>query len=194
MTVDDRWVPGIGDPTAVGWITVAAYILAAMACAAAARRRGVGAESAPPRHVLFWGALALLMLLLGINKELDVQSLFTQVMRDAARAQGWYAYRRELQLTFIFAVAAAGAAMIAALPRLFPRRDRAQNLALVGTILLFIYVLIRAASFHHVDLVLGQFLLSAKLSWVLEIGGAALVFLAAARSATNAAPPLARNS
>ena len=29
---------------------------------------------------------------------------------------------------------------------------------------------------------------------VLEIGGAALVFLAAARSATNAAPPLARNS
>ena len=30
------------------------------------------------------------MLLLGINKQLDLQSLFTEVMRDMAHAQGWY--------------------------------------------------------------------------------------------------------
>ena len=39
-TVADGWRPGIGDPTALGWITVAAYLLGAVACGRAAATRG----------------------------------------------------------------------------------------------------------------------------------------------------------
>ena len=45
---------------------------------------------------------------LGINKQLDLQSLLTQLLRDAAQFQGWYADRRHYQFAFVVAIAAAG--------------------------------------------------------------------------------------
>jgi len=37
---DDPWMPGIGDPTLLGWLTVAAYFTAAGLCLRAALRAG----------------------------------------------------------------------------------------------------------------------------------------------------------
>ena len=45
------------------------------------------------------------MLALGINKQLDLQSLATQIGRDVIKAWGLYSERRELQFGFILAVA-----------------------------------------------------------------------------------------
>ena len=102
-----RWRPGIGDPTVVGWVTVAAYLVAALGCGLAAWREpmpdGTGRPRARPSR--FWLALAILMLALGINKQLDLQSLATQIGRDVITARGLYSVRRELQFGFILAVA-----------------------------------------------------------------------------------------
>ncbi|MBW6530819.1 hypothetical protein KZ820_08735 [Sphingomonas sp. RRHST34] len=164
--MNDRWHPGIGDPTAIGWITVLAYFTAALLCAAAQRR-----EKAGPRPRPFWLAVTVLLVLLGINKQLDLQSLFTQVLRDRAKAHGWYEQRREFQTLFIFAIAAIGAAFLAALPYVMRHQPRARNITLAGLVFLYCFILVRASSFHHVDWALSRTFFCIRLNWVLELGG-----------------------
>ncbi|MBW6526687.1 hypothetical protein KZ813_07545 [Sphingomonas sp. RHCKR7] len=164
--MDGRWHPQIGDPTAIGWITVLAYLVAASLCAAAQRR-----DSAGPRPRLFWLAIAVLLVALGINKQLDLQSLLTQVMRDRAKAHGWYERRREFQALFIFAIAATGAVLFAALPYVMRNQPKARNITLAGLVFLYCFILVRASSFHHVDWALSRTIFCVRLNWVLELGG-----------------------
>src|SRR5262245_63104416 len=104
VAADGRWRPGIGDPTPLGWLTVAAYAVAAALCARAALREG----RSGPRG--FWWGLAAALALLGVNKQLDLQTLLMQVSRDLARAQGWYDRRQAYQRLFIGGVAVAALA------------------------------------------------------------------------------------
>jgi hypothetical protein len=129
-----HWSPGIGDPSVMGWVTVALYLVAAWLCFLCSRRSRVLARRGSdarwePR---LWGLFALFLLALGINKQLDLQSAFTEVMRVVAREQGWYEARRQYQYAFIGAVAVlaafAGTALIAAAWRL----GRALKLAALG--------------------------------------------------------------
>ncbi len=163
------WMPAIGDPDLWGWTVVAAYAVAALLCLRAARS-GTGRERA------FWTGAALLMVALGLNKQLDLQTLLTVTGRCLARAQGWYRDRGAVQLRFIEAVAilAAIATLLAAvlmrrhLARLWP--------ALLGVGAVLAYVTIRAASFHHVDqLLFRPGLLGIKADSVLEMGGIVLI-------------------
>ena len=100
----DGWHLGIGDPTAVGWLTVAAYFFAAfLSWKAAGRARAPGGW--PPQAV-FWVGLAALLVMLGINKQLDLQTWFTLAAKRAAQSQGWYENRRIVQFLFILALGA----------------------------------------------------------------------------------------
>ncbi len=120
------------------------------------------------------------MVVLGTNKQLDLQTLFTQVLRDRAQAQGWYDDRREYQLDFIVVTLVAGAVAATALA-LFLRKVIGRVIdALIGLAVLVLFVVIRAASFHYVDSVIYRG--TVHLNWVLEIGGIAIVGLAAARA------------
>jgi hypothetical protein len=180
--VRGSWRPGIGDPTPAGWATVAAYLLAALCCVRAAR------AGRPGR--VFWSVLGVLLLALGINKQLDLQSLVTVVGRRLARAQGWYARRRPVQLGF---VALAGAAALAGLILLGQRARRwpaARRLAVVGLVYLAGFVVIRAASFHHVDRVLKVPVAGTTTNAFLELGGILCIGVAALleRGAADAPP------
>lgn len=181
-----RWTPGIGDPGVTGWVTVAAYMAAAGACAVAAGREsrqggGTGAR--------FWAMLAAAMLALGINKQLDVQSLFTQVARDAVTAWGWYEQRRALQVAFIFGVAVAGViSMVLALRRLSLLR-RTMRVAIVGIVFVFTYVFLRASSFHHVDLFINRSVAGVKWNAIFELTGIMIVLGAAIVDARRARSP-----
>lgn len=182
-TPDGRWQPAIGDPTLMGWVTVLAYATAALLAfkSASAVRRDPAHASIEAGLSRFWATLALFLLVLGINKQLDLQTLFTQLARDLALAQGWYAERRRYQLIFIAAVATAG--VLGTLGLAFALRQIAAHiwLALVGIGFLVSFVLIRAASFHHVDLLLRAG--PVRLNWVFELTGIGLIALAALRSA-----------
>src|SRR5215213_2059448 len=89
FTDGDRWRLGIGDPTVIGWFTVLAYFAAALLCWRAAKK---GLHTAKVRW--FWTALAALLIFLGINKQLDLQTAFTFMAKDFAKATGWYENRR----------------------------------------------------------------------------------------------------
>lgn len=173
-----NWSPGIGDPTLMGWLTVALYLTAAMLTWRVAQSLGEEAKASRP-DLLIWRGLALFLLVLGVNKQLDLQSAFTELGRVLAHLQGWHEQRRLVQFGFIVAVG--GMALIAAIVLLaWARRVQgATRLALIGAIWLVGFVVIRAASFHHIDELIHSRVLAIKWNWILEISGIALIILAA---------------
>jgi hypothetical protein len=186
---EGRWRPGIGDPTVLGWVTVAAYLVAALGCALAAWREPLldGTRRPRARPSRFWLALAVLMLALGINKQLDLQSLATQIGRDLIQAWGLYSERRELQFGFILVVASICAGALAAFFWAARSTLKTRWPAIAGMLFILGFVVIRAASFHHIDAFLAARLGGVKWNWILELGGIAVVGVAAFRIALG--PP-----
>ena len=169
-----EWRAGIGDPTIIGWITVAAYLIASAISFHAANR----AQLSGVRWLIdvrFWLMMGLLLLVLGINKQLDLQSLLTELARAAAKSGGWYEQRREYQRLFIASIA--GTTMVgAAILMVWSRRlSRSQRVALLGTCFLLAFIVIRAASFHYVDLLLSESLLGARWNSIFELLGIGLI-------------------
>ena len=170
---DGRWHPGIGDPDATGWITVAAYATAMLLCYLCQRKAPPG----PARQ--FWMGMALVMAALGLNKQLDLQTWFTEVGRDLALAYGWYASRRVVQAVFIGVLLVAGLLVRAWLLQRLHVLDACARRAGSGLVVLGVFVLVRATSFHHVDALLGFAIENVRLNAVLELGGIALIAFAA---------------
>jgi len=142
-----------------------------------AASRDIGQESSGKKDhqllAVIWGGIALISLLLGVNKQLDLQTWLTEVLRDQALANGWYADRRRYQVGAIAALAI-GAVIACALGVYFVRRVLRRAIGpLLGLICLILFVLIRAASFHKVDFLLMSGTI--RLNWVFELGGIATI-------------------
>jgi hypothetical protein len=177
--VDGQWRPGIGDPTVVGWLTVVAYLVAAVCCGRMAWREPRPGGRTRSRPSAFWLLLSAMMVLLGINKQLDLQSFFTFVGRRVLTRSGLYQDRRHLQVIFIGGVAASCLVSLGSSLWLARRSLRHRWLALIGMALVMGFVVIRAASFHHVDVLLASRLGGLKWNWILELGGIFLVAVGA---------------
>ena len=171
-----NWTPKIGDPTIGGWVTVVLYLLAAGSCWISARELVLEDIVSTERRA--WWAISALFLALGINKQLDLQSALTETGRVLAHYQGWFEQRQLVQLAFIALVAII--CLIAAITLLLWTRSAPTptRLALMGTTMVLGFVLIRAASFHHVDQFIGQTILGLRWNWVLEMSGISLVLFA----------------
>jgi hypothetical protein len=171
-----NWSPKIGDPTIGGWVTVVLYLLAAGSCWITARELVLGDIASNERRA--WWAISALFLALGINKQLDLQSALTETGRVLAHYQGWFEQRQLVQLAFIALVAII--CLIAAIALLLWTRSAPTpaRLALIGTSMVLGFVLIRAASFHHVDQFIGQRILGLRWNWILEMSGISLVLFA----------------
>lgn len=186
-TDGDVWRPGIGDPTVMGWVTVAAYFFAAFLCGRQwlANRVANLRNDMPKDKRLFWGALTLMLVFLGINKQLDLQTWLTLAGRKIAISQGWYENRRVLQAGFVLAIALAGALGTAVAFRLV-RRHSDLRVALGGFVILLAFVLTRAASFHHMDMLINFRVGGIRMNWVLEIGAISLLIFGAWKRRTTA--------
>lgn len=151
------WEFGIGDPTVLGWTITAAYAvtswLALRAAAAASGWRGHQVHGARIGEGIlrFWLFIALVMLVLGVNKQLDLQRLLTQTAREIARDGGWYRGRKPIQyavlgVAFLASAAAAGWMLWA-----LRRHVRSIWSAILGLVVLSAYVAMRGTSHHDVD-------------------------------------------
>lgn len=168
--VFDFWSPRIGDPTILGWVTVAVYALTAILAAAVfVVKRG--------RQRIFWCGVCILLVALAINKQLDLQSAITAAGRCLSQAQGWYEDRRAFQMIFIISVLVAflviGSLLAWALRRHFGRIW----LALIGVTLLLAFVVTRAAGFHGFDRFIRFEIANIQMNWLLELGGIAFIAL-----------------
>jgi hypothetical protein len=202
------WSPGIGDPNVVGWLTVVLYLGASVLCWRQFHRlrhatgpRASRSSTAlafltaflggsrrllalPPavRRRTLWAGLALVLFLLGINKQLDLQTALTEIARMLARSEGWYGDRRPVQLAFIGAVALIGLMTFRTVFLLARGELRALRTVLAGTVFIITFVTIRAASFHHIDRLLGRDIGGFRMNWIVEVGGILFIIAGAWRA------------
>lgn len=169
-----QWRPGIGDPTFMGWFTVFSYFL----CAAVTLSIYYLNRTHDKRVARFWLVAGVAMVLLGINKQLDLQTLMTEVGRQIFRARGWMEMRRTVQFWFIIGFGCLSLALFG----WFTIRYRAWfsrfRLAFIGLTFLLAFVFIRAASFHHFDAFRDMSIAGVRMNWVMELTGIYLVCLA----------------
>ena len=175
---------GIGDPSAMGWSTAVAYLVATVLCllCAGRSRRIFGAKNSS-LHRLLWAGLAAVMLFLGLNKQLDLQSWFTVVVKAVAWEQGWYENGQMLQVWFILGLSLASLVMIITFAWLVRRAWRQYWILLLGLLILARFILVRAASFYGVHLPeLSRLTGGFRINWLLEFLGIVVVICAAALS------------
>ncbi|WP_246733794.1 hypothetical protein [Rhizobium sp. 57MFTsu3.2] len=125
-----------------------------------------------------WRFISLFFFILGVNKQLDLQSGMTELGRMIAHSQGWYERRQAVQIYFVVSVAAGCLAIVPALIYCIRKSPIQMWIASVGSMFVLGYVLIRAASFHHLDSFFGSRLLGLKWYWILEMAGILIVLLA----------------
>ncbi len=175
-TINGDWKPEIGDPTFIGWFTVLTYGITCILCGLCARET----FRIPKRFAFhsthwYWWGLTLVLLVLAINKQLDLQTWFTITAKKMALSEGWYLKRRIFQLLFIgwliFGVLAALAWVKYQLGSLW----KEFKLILGGLLFLGTFIIVRATSFHHIDQFLHFNLAGFKMNWILELTGIALV-------------------
>ena len=172
-----HWSPGIGDPTFMGWFTVVAYAAATWTCYRLRGRFSAQADALRRKERRFWAVMFWILLFLCFNKQLDLQSAMTEFFRRCAVQQGWYEVRRTYQVAFIAAMAISLPILAAILFRVARPFPASTKIAGLGLIIIAVFVLVRAASFHHMDRLLGERILLLKLNWILELGGIAVVLL-----------------
>jgi hypothetical protein len=177
MTIESNWQPGVHDPTVMGWVTTIAYFIAAALC----WRAWAGERYAKIGAPRFWLLLTVVMLVLGVNKQLDFQTLLIGVGRSAARGEGWYERRRLVQAAFVVALASSAIAAMAWVLWWVRFCWRRYLPALLGMLIVAFFVLLQAASFDHVQDAVGARPALLKHVHVLELAGILLVAWGAMR-------------
>lgn len=152
----------IDDPSLNGWATFFVYLIAAGMCAANARRSAAAAETGVRRIALarsrrrFWIVLAVLLLLLGLTRQLDLQALAAQLTRGILHQDGVYEERSGLQIGLIAAIGIFGTIGLLIALFSFRRAEASVLVALIGAALLLLFTVIRTISLHDVDQVLHR--------------------------------------
>ena len=135
-----------GDHTFFGWATVLLYFLASFSTGYQAKIANKNEESS-----YFWLGLTILLIFLGLNKQLDLQTNLTEWLRTTSKAHGWYEQRRSLQLVFVSLMGLTIPLLLISLRAFLYNSWQRYKLTWIGVVLLLVFVLVRAASFHHVD-------------------------------------------
>ncbi|CDN14280.1 hypothetical protein RintRC_2830 [Richelia intracellularis] len=145
------WKPGIGDPTFMGWFIFTAYWIASFLSifyALPAER----VNDISSHHCKLWWSLAILLLLRGLNKQLDLQSWLMITGKEFPRTQDWYNQRQIIHIWMITAIITAVFALVVSAACAIRNRNIWEKywLALCGVLCLAVYVIIRAPFFHHI--------------------------------------------
>lgn len=167
------WRPGIGDPTFLGWATVVLYVLATLSCL----RTGRALKRVPDMDTegyRAWLTFTVIFFCLGVNKQLDLQSAFTEVGRLIAHRYGWYDERRVVQFVFVVLLVTGGTAAIIYTGFRFRNSPFPTALTAVGIAFVIAFVVVRAVSFHHADVFLHTTVFGWRWNWILEVGGISL--------------------
>lgn len=131
------------------------------------------------RERFFWTLLAIGLVLLTINKQLDLQSFMTAIARCIALAEGWYDQRRTMQSVFILVFALTGFLLGLYFLWLLRGTMKRSALPLFGAVLVICFVLIRAVSFHAIDklihLTLPSWGSAVSVNFLLEIPGPLII-------------------
>ena len=174
------WAPSIGDPTFMGWFTLVAYFITALISFKLYLSSGkLFSEQLINKQKRFWLVVTLIMLFLGLNKQLDLQSLLTVIGKYYAHRDGWYEHRRIFQVSGIIAIIALLGGATVIFSYYMRAVFKANRWAIVGLCFLLLFVAIRATSFHHMDVLINTVFWGVRMNWVLELFGIFLIAMSA---------------
>ena len=176
-----EWTPGIGDPTFMGWFTVFAYLVATFL----AFRRMIQEYTAEVCCWQAWKVFGLVLLFLAINKQLDLQTWFAQMLRHHALEHGWYENRRFYQSLFIIGIIVFVPLVFASYIESIRSRFKDFSITLFGLSLLLVFVLLRASAFHNMDSLISQEYYGIRMNWVLELSGIGIVIFGILRGSRD---------
>jgi len=175
-----NWTPTIGDPSFMGWFTVAAYFITAVTSFKLYLSSDLlFSDVVVKKQKTFWLLVTLIMLFLGVNKQLDLQSLLTAIGKYYAHRDGWYEDRRLIQIAGIIGIISTLLIGVSVLSYKMRAILKTNSLAIVGLCFLLLFVAIRATSFHHMDIVINTAVFGVRMNWVLELFGIFLVAISA---------------
>jgi hypothetical protein len=174
------------NPTILGWSVVAFYGMAALSCAGAAvLSRTLDSKGGRDGSPGIWWSLALMLFFLGVNKQLNLQTLLIVVLRHVSVAGGWSGRRRTVQLVFSLVFGLGLGLLLIGLAFRYREFFRKNRHALWGLIVLGVFVALRAATINHVDEFLRVNLRDENWAWALEILGSVLIGIGAVQQISN---------
>lgn len=172
-----NWSPAIGDPSLGGWLTVLLYFSGAFLTYRASVLAGdTGTDKS---EIVLWKFIAVGLALLAVNKQLDLQSAFTELGRYLAHQQGWYEARRTIQFAFILGMLALSLCCAIYVLVITFNMPIPTRLAMFGAVVIMAFIVIRAASFHQLDQLIGTSIIGLHWNWITEIGGIFIIGAAA---------------
>ena len=125
---------------------------------------------------LFYYSQALLLVALGVDKQIGLLNWLTGYSRLVALRDGWYYTRRPFQLEIIVGFTIAGLLLLVMAGWYFRAILPIHWLPLLGAVGLLTYVAIRAVSFHDVDALLATRVWGIRRDWLYEVGGSVFQF------------------
>ncbi len=147
------WKASAGDKNAAGWVITISYAIGFILCLAAGivdyKRKNPGRSA---RFRGPWLVIAALLLLLGINKQLDLQTLFLLLGKSMALKEGWYNRRYYVQALFVMILVAICILLFIYAIRRMRGRWKKYGLPFFGAVFLVVFVLARAASMNHLSM------------------------------------------
>jgi hypothetical protein len=169
------WSPGIGDPTILGWLAVVAYFVSAFMCW---RTRSAAVRKEERGSARLWSIFSIGLIMLGVNKQLDLQTALTELGKVMAHSQGWYEQRHLVQLVFIGGAALFALAVFAFIVYSARHELKRLQLALVGIAGLGLFVVLRVSLFHRIDRFV-DFEVGSHMGIMLELASIMLIILGA---------------
>jgi hypothetical protein len=162
------------DDTPIGWTITIAYAATAIASALASRR---------DPHPRFWITASAALTLLGLNKQLDLQTPFLHAGHKMLVAIDLWNARRLFRFVLVVVLAGGAVAFVFLTRRLLGHAWRRYVEALAGMAGLAAFVVMRAATFNHLGKHFGgRVLSSVTLAAGLELGSVLLIMLGAVRA------------
>jgi len=174
----------VGDPSLKGWATFLVYLAVAWLALHNALGSTALAE-AGGRHIArarsrrrFWLVLAMLLLLLGLTRQLDLQVLAAGAVRGLLRVDEVYGERNGLQLGLVVAIGAFGTVGLLIALVTFRRASASLLAALLTAATLVIFTVIRTLSVHDIDrLLMREALPYTQVNNLIELGLLGLIGL-----------------
>jgi hypothetical protein len=177
-----QWKPRMGDPSLSGWVITIAYFCSFVLCITngllfrSSERRATSSQRAR-----LWYIFSGIMLVFGVNKQLDLQTLLTQVGSRLSQAQGWYELRRAVQLLFIVVLFVVFVLFIVYTLKKLRDNWRHFTVTPFGILTVLVWVMVRAALMQHVDSIIFHTYVHGhrRVNHLIEFGGIVLTGLGA---------------
>ena len=170
----DVWRFRANDPGTLSWIAVCAYLSTAALCWRAAKNDLQSRE--------MWARFAIVLAVLGLNKQLDLQTLFINSVRSLTHDPGWYTDRspvKRLCIHVLTSVSFWGTGWM-----FWQKRNqwRAVGFVCAGSAMLIAYISLRASPLPHAGQLPVRSTSGAQLGQsILELTGLLFIALGASK-------------